>query len=447
MLNKLYHKILEYPLASLLIYAVLIRCLVVLFYDGFTITNDSQDYIDLGKRLSEFNLDGYTGERTPGFPLLIAIANNNLILVAYLQMILGIISTYFIYDMTKISTKKTAFALLVGVITTSFMHYVYFELSIITETTSLFVLLFIFWFILKHDVLNVTSSIYKILIISGLCALLYLIRPMFIYIPVLLALFFLVKNFKKHFAKAISKSVIILILPIIAFYSWCSLNEKNIGVFGSTYYLGINLAQNATSFFEKAPDDEALIRDIFVKHRDIVKATEPDYVYPMSVWYAFDELIEKTKLSPPELSAKLGEIAVNLFKKHPDLYLKQVFISWRDFWSPKLIWNPEKITNKYVKKGLMGLWLIIEQYLALIIKLLFLVFSVKKIVAFIRTRFKTFDFELLIVATVILGSIAQALIVYGSNARFSFPYFPLIVYFVMLNLFNIKNNYVRDTSA
>ena len=95
----------------------------------------------------------------------------------------------------------------------------------------------------------------------------------------------------------------------------------------------------------------------------------------------------------------------------------------------------------------MGLWLIIEQYLALITKLLFLVFSVKKIVAFIRTRFKTFDFELLIVATVILGSLAQALIVYGSNARFSFPYFPLIVYFVMLNLFNIKNNYVRDTSA
>ncbi len=446
MLKKLYHKILEYPVFSLITYAIIIRLLVVIFYDGFTIVNDSQGYINLARQLSDFNVNGDTA-RTPGFPLLIALANHNLQLVVYFQMALGILSTYLVFDLTKIITQKSNLALLVAVITTSFMHFVFFEIAIMTESLSLFTLLATFWFIAKHDILNINSKFVKLLILSIMYAFLYLVRPMFIYIPIMLALFFVAKNFKQDYKKALSKSLIIVLIPIIAFYSWCSFNEKTIGVFGSTWLMGINLSQNATSFFEKAPDEEALIRDVFVKHRDIVKATEPDYMYPMSVWAAYDELIEKTQLSPPELSTKLGEISINLFKKHPDLYLKQVFISWKDFWNEILMWNQRKISNTFVKKGLVGLWYYVQQHVGLLINLLFLVFSIKKIIGFIRTRFKTFDFELLIVTTVILGSVAQALVTYGSNGRFSFPYFPLIVYFVMVNLFNLKNNYARNTST
>lgn len=446
MVKKLYHKILEHPAVSLIIYAIIIRILVVFFYDGFTIVNDSQGYIDLAKQLTDFNVDGETG-RTLGFPLLIALANNNLPLVIHIQLVLGVLSTYLIFDITKIITTNKNLALLVGVITTSFMHFVFFEMAIMTETLSLFTLLGTFWLIAKYDILDVNSNFIKLLILSTICAFLYLVRPMFIYIPILLALFFVVRNFKQDYKKALSKSLIIVLIPIIAFYSWCSFNEKNIGVFGSTWLMGINLSQNATSFFEKAPDEEALIRDIFVKHRNIVKTTEPNYMYPMSVWAAYDELIEKTQLSPPELSTKIGEISINLFKKHPDLYLKQVFISWKDFWNETLIWSQRKVPNNIVKKGLVGLWHYIQQHVGLLINLLFLVFSIKKIITFIKTRFKTFDFELLIVATVILGSIAQALVTYGSNGRFSFPYFPLIVYFVMVNLFNLKNKYVRNTST
>lgn len=446
MLKKIYNKILEHPVLSLIIYAVIIRVLVLFFYDGYTIVNDSQDYIDLGKKLTEFNLNGYTGQRTPGFPILIALANNNLQLVAYFQLILGVLSTYFIYDISRLRTHKTSIALLIAALTTSFMHYVYFELAIMTETSTLFVLILTFWFMLKYNVLEINSSILKLILLSILCACLYLIRPMFIYIPMLLAIFFTFKNFKQDYKKAFSKSLIIVVLPIMAFYSWSSLNEKNIGVFGSTYYLGINLSQNATTFFEKAPEDDALIRDIFVKHRDSIKINEPDRL-AMSVWFAYDELIEKTELSPPELSTKLGEISKYLFKKYPELYFKQVFISWKDFWTDYMVWNPEKVTNKHVRKGLIGLWIIIQQYVSLLINIIFLVFAFKKIILFIKNRFKTFDFELLLVATIILGSLAQALVTYGSNGRFSFPYFPLIVYFVIVNLIALKDKYVRDTST
>jgi hypothetical protein len=434
--NKIYNQLLKYPVTSIIVYAILIRLFILFFYEGYTIVPDSQNYIELGKLLSEFNLD-HKGQRTPGFPLLIALANNNLQIVAFFQSILGIISTYLIFDLTRLITKQNSLSLLVAFIATSFLHVLYFEVAIMTETLTLFTLLIIFWLIKKHHILSSNSKSFKILIISFLCAFLYLVRPMFIYIPILLSCFYLVKNWKVNPINTLLKSIIFITLPLISLYSWSALNKKNIGVFGSTYYLGINLSQNATSFFDKAPDDEALIRDIFVKHRDSIIAHNPNKL-PMSVWAAYDELLEKTKLSPPELSNKLGEISKKLFINHPLDYFKQVGISWEDFWFDYLVWKPKQITNKHVKNIFMGTWLFIQQYILIFINLLFLWFSVKKIISFLKNNLKTFDFDLLIVATVLLGSLAQAIVTYGSNGRFSFPYFPLIVYFVFSNIFNHK---------
>lgn len=444
MLKTIQENIKKHPLKWLMVYAIAIRCLVLFFYDGFTIVNDSQDYINLGKRLSEFSLNGYTGERTPGFPLLIAIVNNNLQWVAYIQLALGLLNTYLTFDITRVTTGNKLLAFWVGLICTSFLHFVFFEVAIMTETTTLTLLMLIFWFVLKFEVLQINSTLIKLVILSLLCATLYLIRPMFIYLPILLALFFVFANFRFDYKKALIKPFIILTFPLIAFYSWSKLNESNIGIFGSTYYLGYNLSQTATTFFEKIPDNNALIRDILVKHRDSIIEHNPKQL-PMSVWYAYDDLISETKLTPQELSLQLGRISTNLFKEHPQLYLKQVFISWRDFWKEQLMWNPEKFKSKIVRTGLIGLWIIIQQYIGLLINLFFLFFSIKTIWLFIKSRFKPFNFQLLLVATVLAGSLAQALVAYGSNGRFSFPYFALIVYFVAINLYSIKRNYVRNT--
>lgn len=444
MLNFIKNNIEKNPLKWLLIYSLAVRLLVLFFYDGYTIVNDSQDYIDLSQWLSTFNLNGYTGERTPGFPLIIALMGGNLQWVIYFQLLLGLFNVYLIFDITKISTNNNLTAFVVAFLCTSFLHFVYYEMAIMTETLSLSLITLLFWFILKFDVFNPNCSWLKLFVLSFLCVFLYFTRPFFIYLPMLLTLFFIFKNFNNNYRSILVKISFILVLPIISFYSWSKLNEKNIGIFGSTYYLGYNLSQTATPFFEKADDNDAVIRDVLVKHRDSILIHNPTQL-PMSVWYAYDELLEKTKLTPQELSLELSRISKNLFKNHPVLYLKQVFISWMDFWFEKLMWNPEKITSTVVRKGLIGLWIIIQQYLGLIINLLFLVFSIKKIWISLKNKFRTFDFELLIITTVLAGSIAQALVAYGSNARFSFPFFALIVYFVIINLKRTIQHYVRST--
>lgn len=437
----------NYPLAILLVFGFLLRLFLYFSYQHATLYPDSNNYIELAKVLTSLNLDGYTGERTPGFPVLIALVGNNLTATVLLQAALGLLGIYFLFDFCKRAIKNTTKAFWITFITNAFVHVVFFEFAILTESLTYLLILAIFWYIEKYQLLQNNTALFHYLIISLLFGYLYFTRPFFIYFPFLFFGFYILKNILKNWRKTILKALVTLVIPLLCFYSWSSLNERNIGYFASTYYLGINLSQNATSFFHKAPDEDALIRDIFVKHRDDVAKNEAAHQYPMSVWYAYPELLEKTQLSPPDLSNELGRISKELFKKHPDLYLKQVAISWKDFWTgTPLVWEANHIQNKYIRKGLILSWLYIFQYLLIIINLLFLAFSIKKIIAFLRKSTRTFDIELFIVLLVLAGSILQALVVYGSNSRFSFPYFPFIVYFVIANLISLKTPKQSDAA-
>lgn len=430
----------RYPITILLGYAVIIRVLVLFFYSHVSIFPDSEDYTNLARYLGQLDLNNYTGQRTPGFPALIAISGQNLNITVLFQTLLGLLNCYLLFDFSRLRSKNTNFGFWIALITTSFLHVVFYEFAILTETLSFTLILLIFWYIERNKLLFIEGKIKHLIILSICFGLLYFTRPMFIYFPVGFFLFYIVKNFNSNFRKACIKGFLILIVPFFCFYSWNKLNETNIGYFTSSYYLGINLAQTATSFFEKAPEEDQLIRDIFVKHRTYVENNLSKTKYPMTVWYAYDELLEETQLNPPDLSAELGRISKNLFKEHPDLYAKQVFISWRDFWggTSSLLWNADDFNNKTLKKALVGTWNYIQKPILILFNFLFLLFSLKKIVVFIKGRFKTYDLDLFLIAIVLSGSLAQALVAYGTNSRFCFPFFALIVYFVLSNLISLK---------
>lgn len=441
-LKKAYNILLQNPVRNLLIYAVLLRVLVFVFYHAITIFPDTEDYVDLASFIGNLNLENYTGQRTPGFPSLIALVGQNLYITVFLQVILGIVCTYLLYDFCWMKSKNKHLAFITAFVTTSFLHVVFYEFAILTESLAYTIMVLAFWFIEKYKLLEVSASVKNLFILSLMLSALYLTRPLFIYFPIGYSLYFTVKNFKVNTKAVIIKAVIVLIIPVFSFYSWNSLNKRNIGYFTSSYYLGINLAQTATSFFEKAPDEHRVIRDVFVKHRHYVVENEPDYQYPMTVWYAYDELIETTKLSPPELSNQLGQISINLFKEYPGLYLKQVFISWKDFWggTSTLLWNVDKFELKLIRKSLVGLWNFIQKPALVLINMLFLIFAFKKGIVALKRKLRVLDSDLFLVLIILSGSIAQALVAYGTNSRFCFPYFALIVYFVISNIFSFKNS-------
>ncbi|KFB02373.1 hypothetical protein IA57_01705 [Mangrovimonas yunxiaonensis] len=441
-LKKTYDTLLTKPTRNLLIYAVLLRVLVFTFYHAITIFPDTQDYINLASFIGNLNLESYTGQRTPGFPTLIALAGQNLYITVFLYVILGVVCTYLLYDFCWMKSKNKHLAFITAFVTTSFLHVVFYEFAILTESLAYTLMVLAFWFIEKNKLLEISASVKHLFILSLILSALYLTRPLFIYFPIGYFLYFIVKNFKASPKVVIIKAFVVFIIPFISFYSWNSLNKRNIGYFTSSYYLGINLAQTATSFFEKAPDEHQVIRDIFVKHRHYVVENEPHYQYPMTVWYAYDELIETTQLSPPDLSHQLGEISIDLFKAYPGLYLKQVFISWKDFWggTSTLLWNVDKFENQLIRKALVGLWNYIQKPALILINIIFLLFALKKIILTLKLKLRTLDSDLFLVLIILSGSLAQALVAYGTNSRFCFPYFALIVYFVISNLFPFKNS-------
>ncbi|GGK25545.1 dolichyl-phosphate-mannose--protein mannosyltransferase [Yeosuana aromativorans] len=441
MIKKIRLFIYNHPVKSIICYAILIRLAIVLIYQAITIYPDSQNYINLSNYLSHFSLENYTGERTPGFPLLIAVANNNLIITILFQLMIGVLSTYLIYDFSRLKTKNITLAFWIAIIYTSFLHVIFFEFAILTEALSVFLVILTFWYIQKFKLLEAKSPIKNYVVLSIIFSWMYLTKPMLIYLPVGFTLFYLIKQLKSI---SFLKGFIVLIIPFITYFSWNSLNKKNIGYFTNTYYFGINLSQTATSFFDKAPDNDKLIRDIFVKHRDSILKHDPKK-YPMSVWFAYDELLKKTKLSPQDLSYKLGDISKRLIMEYPQLYLKQIFISWIDFWKPtNIYWNPEKITNPYIKGFIVWAWLYFMRYLLFIFNIIFLVLGLIHLLFFIRDDLKQLNMDFLIICTILCGSLLQAMVAYGSNSRFSFPFFALIVYFVISKLSNVKKIFLLN---
>ncbi|QRM89559.1 hypothetical protein FG167_10060 [Lacinutrix sp. WUR7] len=437
-IKKLDTFIQKYTLPILIIYGLIIRLVIFMNYSDDGIFKDSQNYIDLATAISDFNLNGYTGERTPGFPTLIALCANSLKLTILFQSFLGILNIILLYKYAYLRTKNKITSFWIAFITTSFLNFLFFELAILTETLTVTLMLLIFWYIENFKLLDNDSKPKHLFILSLLFASIYLTRPMFIYLPIGFFLFYIVKNASFGIKKTFLKAIIVLIIPFISFYSWCSLNERNIGYFTSTYYLGINLSQTATFFFEKAPEKDKVIRDIFVKHRTYLEEQNQSGKYAMTVWHAYKELLKETKLSPPDLSHELSKISIDLFKKHPDLYVKQVAISWVNFWrsTSALLWHTSSFKSPLANTIFSALWNYVQKPLLLLSNFLFLLFSLIKIITF---KFKKFDSDLFLIAIVLSGSLAQALVAYGTNSRFCFPFFPLIIFFTITNITNLKN--------
>ena len=443
MLSKLHTFINKNALVLLLSFAVLVRVVIAITFNAITISPDSEDYITLGKLLTQFNLENYPGNRTPGYPFLIALANNNLIITIIFQLLLGLLSTYLLFDFSFRRTKNKKTAFWVTLLTTSFLHFLFYEFAILTETLTVFLVIFSFWIIERYQLFQTKTPKKYYLLLSIILSWLYLTKPLFIYFSLGFALFFLVKYFKHNLRDTLLKSGLVILIPFLTYFAWNNFNKQNIGYFTNTYYFGINLAQTATSFFDKAPDKDALIRDIFVRKRDSINKENNNNAHPMTIWYAYDELLEETQLSPKDLSAELGRISKELFKKHPDLYAKQVFKSTRLFFGYKdsIKLDFRKYGNKYVLYFIKNIWFKVQKNVLILFNILFLGFSIWTLFLFFKSKCKLFDMNLFIVCIVLSGAFAQALVAFGNNSRFAFPFLPLIVYFVVINVLDLKSKY------
>lgn len=407
------------PIKIIVFVGIFIRLLVTVLYQHITLYPDSEGYVQLAGRILKLDLAGYEGERSPGYPLLLAITGISYLLTVILQSIIGIFSSVITYKLCTLLGLGKRLSLVVTLCIVCYLPVVFFELAILTEAVTLLAILSTFY--LYFSILKGKGNV-GILVLF--CGILVLIKPFYIFLPVLLFGFLFFTHISAK--KILSKYIYLLLTPLVLFLGWSYVNKLNTGYFTSTTFYGFNLAQNCVSFAEKTTPEYQEIGNIYATYRD---SHNTDKEIAMTIWEAYPELKEKTALSFPDLSNKLYKYSIATIKENPVDYMKQVLVSWRDFWKTSLYWEYDSFKVPHANTVLLYICYA-ERILLQLIKILFVLLIPFYIIGSIRKRKLSSQF--IISVTIFTASVLQALITYGTNSRFSFPFEVLMIISVIL---------------
>lgn len=423
------------PIRNIVLFGVLLRAFFFLiFYTSVTIFPDSDGYVELSKLISDFNLNGYHGLRSPGYPLIIAVFNQNLYLVVLFQFCIGILSTIFWFK-TLINYKfslKASF--IITLFLGSFINIFFYETNILVETIVLFFISILFYLISDNILERLTFK--NLTGLSLFFGFLVLIKPFYAFLPFLLFAFLVLQ--KPSLKIVFSKNLILLAFSLIAYYGWSYVNKINTGYFAATSYYGLTNAQNCVYFAEKTPKEFDWISKPYVYYRE--KAIIENKDVAMAIWFAYEDgAFEKYNLTFQELSIELGKFAKVAIKQNPGEYLKQVvFRSWFNFWKPTFKYNDEKFNFKYANKICVGIWYV-QRFFLILFRICFLLLVPFYIYQFFKNKILTN--EVIIVAIVFGNSVLQAIVTFGTNDRYSFPYEFIMIILVLMFF---KNKFISN---
>lgn len=404
----------RHSIVLILLVAIVLRAIISILYGHETLYPDSEGYFDLAKRLINFDLAGYTGERSPGYPLLLALADLSNPAIVTIQFFIGIINLCVIYQICILLGISKRHSEILTLAISLYIPAIFFEYAILSETMTLLFVSLLFYLVLK--ILKSNRGQIDYLLLALTCGILILIKPFYIFIAPLLALLIYITK------KTAILSSSILLFPSIIFLGWSTVNYVNTGYFTSTTFYGFNLAQNCVHFAEKTSEEYKDIGDTYAEYREVNDTT--DLEVAMTIWQAYPELQARTELSFPDLSKKLFDYSIVTIKMNMADYAKQVFISWRDFWKTSLYWeydnfaiNGSNVALKYICYA--------ERILMQLIKIAFILLIPVCIIRSIRQR--KVSFQLVAITIIASASVLQAMMTYGTNSRFSFPFEMIMV--------------------
>lgn len=425
-MKKIIHYLLENPVRNLIIIGILFRAMLYLFvYSSYTRTLDSDGYIELSQLLYPLNLSGYNGLRTIGYPIFITMLNQNLYLVALFQFLLGIATSILWYKTLlryKFSVKSS---FLITVFLLSFISNVFYETCILVETLALFLISILFYMLSLFTLDDLNMK--QILALAFIMMYLVLVKPFYAFLPFLILAFLFIK--KPALRTILSKSLIIIALPLLGYFGCCTLNKINIGYFVPTSYTGLTRAQNCVYFAEKTPEKYQWIGIPYAQYREISIAQNIDP--SMAIWDAMSNgAYDKYNLTFEQFSEELGNYANATIVENPKEYAIQVITrSWVDFWKTTALWDKEKFNSPEMHTLIDEFWKV-QHLLLRILKLVFLVLTPYYLFQCIKTRKLTNEFVISVV--VLATSILQAMATYGTNSRYSFPFEFIMIIMVFM---------------
>lgn len=427
----------------LVMFGFFYRLIFVLIYCNVTLFPDSEGYITLSQYLLNFDLSGYDGTRSLGYPFLIFLSAGSTKFVLIFQHILGIITSIFWYKILLKLQFSLKTALYITIFLESFLHVFFYETAILTEAFTLFFVSLLF---LELASGFLDKKNWKIDALVGLLlGYLVLIKPFYVFLPFVIYGLSILKQF--NFKRIITQKIIILIFPVFAYFGWSYVNKINTGYFVSTTFFGLNLAQNCVYFAENTTPQYQWIGTIYAKYRqknlkenETLKRNTFPKDLAMTIWDAQEELLSKRNNNFPILSQDLGRYAITTIKINKMRYAQQVICrSWFDFWKTEIYWNYDKFIIPFSNKAFLALWYI-QSAILLTVKFSFLFLCPLYIFRFFKN--KEISFEFIAVVIVFSTSVLQALVTFGNNSRFSYP-FEFLMVIVVVSFLKAKYSKIK----
>lgn len=420
--------------AGLMLVGILIRVVLLASYPVQSFP-DTGTYFQAAKDLVSGDFSVGQGRRTPGYPLLIALVGMSPQALALAQMGIGLMTAAALFSIARMLTARNDLAFLVGVSYHVNLQQLFTEATLVTESLSTFSVVVVMWaFVVAVRRLRTGRVDAATLAgISLLAAFAVLVRPQFLFLPLLLPALavFALSGWAWPTARG-ARAAAWLAMPAIALILvWCFVVHVKVGPFALSTQSGFGMVNHVTDYIEMAPDRYATVREILVKTRS-ERISEVGHSRN-TIWYAWPEIQRATGWTLPEASKELQRMCTAMFIAQPGRYAISVGSAWVDFWTVPILWRLEAIRPPALSSALQAVWS--GEHLLLRLGNLTFVLTVLAVLmsSTVRRRLQ-WDIEMTLIATTVLASsLVQALADQGASSRYHLPTQQLVVLVLVIS--------------
>jgi hypothetical protein len=423
---------------------------------------DTAPYLRLANDLLSRGWGGYDGTRVPGYPVFLALLDLDPERVWLVQMGLGWGISLLLFWIAWRTTGSAPLGASLALIYDLIPGLLFFEPNLLTETLATFTVVVSLALLVA---LMRSSPGWRGILLSlalGLAsAAAGLVRPLFYLMAAWLLPFVAlggvarggteaglrraVAGLRQRRRGALPRVLAYTVPACVLLGGWVGWVYHNYGMLSPDTKTGFYLVQHTGNFFEFLPDEDALIRDTYLRYRDAQVAERGEQTN--AIYAAIPELTRVTGLSIFDLSRELQRLSLRLIRQHPGLYLRSVLQGWVDFWRAPVYWRPDLLAVP-VPTGILDLLAFLGRLVAVAANAAFL--GLTALAAFSPRRRRQMGVDRIAVACgglVLLSSVVQTLVEHGDNPRFLVPLQMVVFYVVLRAIWKWRGGARREVSA
>ena len=388
--------------------------------------------------------ENYDGTRTPVYPVFLAVMGSKRAIYAG-QLFLGLLISAVWYVIGYQTSGRPLFGALVALSHSLNPGQFFFEANLLTETLATF------WLVLAllGAFLWLSNTKYRSIWlgfgIGFAAAISALTRPQFIFLPFLIAIFLGIYIHEKrpHFNW---KPILTVLLPsVVILGGWMGWIQSRYNMFSLTAMSGFHLVQHTGYYFEDVPEENAELRDVYIKFRE--ERLETYGTQSNTIWEAIPAMQQASGMNFYELSRKLQEISVQLILSHPWQYLQKVVKGWWLLWRAPIYWDVTAFTSDFLS-SMMSIWVIGARGLMFIMNMIFILSSLGAgISKKLRKLWELTPFHWLLAAFIWGTSVLTSLVEHGENQRFLIPLQTAVIFWVLWIAFGLLKNKLPNSKS